>query len=239
MKVCIIHGSPRRGNTYIATEIVKRKMKEFGDVEFSEYFLSKDMPYFCCGCYRCFDLDEHSCPHANSVQPIVKSIEDSDGIILTSPVYVLAESGQMKAFLDHLGYLYIPHRPMEVMFSKVAMVISTTAGAGTSKSISAISRSLSYWGVKRIYKVGLVIFSKNWADMKKKKQNKFEKLLSTKAKKLYLSLDKKEQLSFRFFTRAMFSLMRRMISSYPDDSTDKIYWRKMGWLNKQSPFKSK
>lgn len=36
MKVCIINGSPRKGNTYKATSIFKEELKKNGDVEFKD-----------------------------------------------------------------------------------------------------------------------------------------------------------------------------------------------------------
>ena len=230
MKICIIHGSPRKGNTYKAVSIFKEELQKCGEVEFIEYFLPKDMPHFCCGCFSCFDKGEDKCPHVKYIQPITDSMRESDGLIFSSPVYVLAESGQIKAFLDHFGYLYMPHRPMEEMFSKVAMVISTTAGAGTGNAIKTISRSLRYWGVKRILKCGFTIFAKNWDDMKQEKQQKFKNTLCKKAKEYYKITLMRKKLSPRLFTRFLFRLMKGMISGYPDLHPDKEYWKKKGWI---------
>lgn len=237
MKICIINGSPRKGNTYRATQIFKEQMKKNGDIEFIEFFLPKDMPVFCCGCYNCFEKGADKCPHAQYTQPIINAIREADGIVMTSPVYVLAESGGVKAFLDHFGYIYMPHRPMEEMFSKVAMVISTTAGGGTGHAIKTISRSLNYWGVKRLQKYGLRLFAKNWDDMKSEKQQKFEKILNKKANKFYKTVENRKQLHQKLFTKFMFSIMKKMMSSYENGHLDKEYWTQKGWINGQSrPF---
>lgn len=237
MKVCIINGSPRKGNTYNATLIFKEELQKNGDVEFVEIFLPKDMPHFCSGCFNCFEKGEDKCPHAQYIQPIAEAMREADGIIITSPVYVLAENGQVKALLDHFGYMYIPHRPREEMFSKVAMVISTTAGAGTGNAIKTISRSLGYWGVRRIYKCGLAMFAISWDAMKRKKQNKFNDILVKKAKKFYKVMKKRKNISPRIFTKILFTAMKIMISKYPDDNPDKIYWKQKGWIEGgKSPF---
>lgn len=237
MKICIIHGSPRKGNTHRATQIFKEQLKKNGDIEFTEFFLPKDMPNFCCGCYNCFDNGEDKCPHAQYTQPIANAIREADGIILTSPVYVLAESGAIKALLDHYGYLYMAHRPMEEMFSKVAMVISTTAGTGTNHAIKTISRTLNWWGIKRIYKCGFTIPAKSWNEMKISRQQRFEKILSQKANKFYKTVEKRKQLHSRIFTKFIFSIMKKMMSGYQDDHPDKAYWVKKGWLSgRKLPF---
>lgn len=236
MKICIIHGSPRKGNTYRAAEIFKNGMKENGPVEFKEFFLPKDMPEFCCGCYNCFDKGEDKCPHAKYIKPIKDAMREADGLIFTSPVYVLSESGEIKAFLDHFGHIFIPHRPMEEMFSKAAVILSTTAGAGTGHSIKTIKRNLKYWGIKRIYSCGLTIFAKNWEDMKEKKQSKYSKILAKKSDKFYESVKNREKLSVRLFTRFIFFIIRGMMKSYPDGHWDKEYWREKGWLDGKKPF---
>lgn len=237
LRICIIHGSPRRGNTYKATIIFKEELQKYGGVEFTEFFLSRDLPHFCNGCYTCFEVGEEKCPHAEYVQPIVSAIREADGLILTSPVYVLSESAQMKAFLDHLAYVYIPHRPIEEMFSKVAMVISTAAGGGTGEAIKSISRSLRFWGIKRIYKCGFALHAANWDDMKYEKQKKFEGILRKRARMFYNSVQVREHLYTPIFTRIVFSAIRHIISGYSDGALDKEYWRENGWLDgKQRPF---
>ncbi|KAB3536094.1 NAD(P)H-dependent oxidoreductase [Alkaliphilus pronyensis] len=237
MKVCIIHGSPRRGNTYKATEIIKEELLKATSIQFDEFFLPADMPSFCCGCYTCFEVSEDKCPHSKHIQPIVQAMREADGLILTSPVYVLAESGGMKAFLDHLAYMYLPHRPMEEMFSKVAMVISTTAGTGTSYAIKPIARNLKFWGVKRVIKCGFSMAAKNWEDMSDVKKEKLSRLLRKKSRAFYFMLEKRDLLRPQIFTRIMFMMMRRMINGYKDGNADKEYWRKKGWLmGKNSPF---
>jgi len=230
MRVCIVHGSPRKGNTYRATLVFQEQLRQYGAVDFAEFHLPKDMPHFCLGCHGCFEKGEKHCPHAPNVQPIVKAMLDADGIILTSPVYVLAESGCMKAFLDHLGYMYIAHRPMEEMFSKVAMVISTAAGTGTRHSMGAMARSLNHWGVKRIYRYGLNVFAPSWDDMKPAKQRRIRRTLDSKAKRFYHAMAQRAELRPRVFTRAMFTMMRKMMFQYPDGHIDKEYWRQKGWL---------
>ena len=237
LKVCVIHGSPRKGNTYKATQIFMEQLKKKGEVDFFEFFLSKDMPYFCSGCYNCFFKGEDKCPHAQYTQPIAEAMKEADGFIFTSPVFALAESGQIKAFLDHFSYLYMPHRPMEEMFSKVAMVISTTAGAGTKHAIKPVSRSLTYWGIRKIYSIGLRIFAKSWQDMKLSKQDKFTRLLHARANKFFTAVENRKKLHVRLFTRLLFFAMKKSMSGYEEGNTDKKYWAEKGWLAGQSrPF---
>lgn len=239
MKITIIYGSNHKCNTYHAVGLVKNELLKHSDVEFKEYFLPKDLPEFCTGCYSCFFKGEENCPHAKYVQPIVKDMLESDGLIFSSPVYVLAESGEMKAFLDHMAYMFIPHRPQKEMFTKKAIIISTTAGAGTGKCIKAISSSLKYWGINKIYKCGITMFALSWDEMSAKKKSKYEIRLSNIAKQFYNDIFfHKKHLPY-IVQRFSFFLMKKLI--YNDKSefrkADHSHWESNGWFDGKSPFK--
>lgn len=237
MKICVIHGSPRKGNTYKTTQIFMEQLRKNAEFEIVEFYLPKALPYFCCGCCNCYDESADKCPHAQYTQPIEQAMKEADGLVLTSPVYVLAESGAIKSFMDHFGYIYLPHRPMEEMFSKVAMVISTTAGAGTGKAIKAVSRTLRYWGVKRIYSLGLTVSTRNWEDMKAGKQIKLQKLIGKKADMFHKALVNRKKIPATIFIKFMFIYIKKVMRDYEDGHTDKKYWLQKGWLTGQNkPF---
>ncbi len=44
MKIVMIYGSPRKGVTYEAVQIVKKELQAQEDVEFTEFQLPQDMP---------------------------------------------------------------------------------------------------------------------------------------------------------------------------------------------------
>ena len=240
MKICVIHGSPRKGNTYKAVKTVMRKlevMQTQSPVEFTEFRLPDDMPQFCSGCYNCFLKSIEKCPHYKYTGPILDAIKAADGVIVSSPVYVMAESAQIKALLDHYGSIYIPHRPEEVMFSKIGLVVSSTVGGGLNKSISTIKRNLKYWGFKRVISTGFALYALNWEEMPEKKQKRIEKKLEEKAVSFLKLVQKRERLSSGLFTRFWYFVMKKMISSYPDEDIDKKYWVDKGWLYGRSrPF---
>ena len=126
MRYVIINGSPRKKNTWAVVEQVKTNLNG----EFDEIHLAKEKIPMCVGCYNCILKGEKYCPHFDKVNPIVERIKKADAIIMTSPVYAMNVTALLKNFLDHTAYLF--HRP--VCFTKKAMVIVTTAGAGHKKS---------------------------------------------------------------------------------------------------------
>lgn len=237
MKIIIIYGNQRKESTYNCVQIIKSKIQECGAVEFTEFFLPRDLPNFCVGCFNCFLKGEQNCPHSKMVQPIVEKMINSDGIILASPVYGFNVTGAMKALIDHLCYLWMPHRPNRAMFSKIGLVISTTAGAGTKTTNKAMKKALDFMGLKRIFSQGFAVYSASWKGVSLNKKRMLEKALNKTAVKFYHSVKNRHKISFRLYTKFLFSMMKRIIVSYEDGNLDKEYWRQMGWLDKVRPFK--
>jgi len=236
MKITIINGSPRKGNTYAATQIFKNEMAMCGEVEFTEFFLPQDMPKFCVGCMSCFDKGEHICPHSEYTLPILESMLGADAIIFTTPVYVVQTTGAVKAFLDHYGFIFIGHRPRFEMFNKKAFVLSTTAAAGTGAAIKTIVTSLKFWGVNRIYSSGFTMRAVDWNTIKPNRKAKFENRLKKSAQKFYKEVASGKKRRPYLFTRMMYSFCRVMIKGYDETtSLDKRYWIEKD-LFKKSPF---
>lgn len=158
MKCLIIHGSYRKGNTYKVTSIVKSYLLEKEDMEFEELFLYQlDIP-FCIGCNQCFVKGEEYCPHSSIIYPIAKKISQSDSIIITAPTYSLQVPGLVKCWIDHMSYHF--HRPC--FFTKKALVISTTAGAGAKSTTKYIKNVLHYWGVNHVNEIAIRCFAFNY-----------------------------------------------------------------------------
>lgn len=239
MKIVVVHGSPRKGNTYAATQVFMDEMRKQGTVEFSEYFLPKDMPEFCCGCMICFIKSEELCPHAKYTLPILEDMLKADALIFSTPVFVFQTSGGMKSFLDHFAHLFIVHRARPEMFRKKAFIISSTAGMGTKAAIKTIYDSLRYWGINRVYSLGFATFGDDWANMKADKKSKITSRIKKKAARFYREVASGKRHHPYFIIRFMF-LVRKIIMKKVDDdsSADKKYWMEKGWLQgTNSPFK--
>ncbi|MBQ6100176.1 MAG: NAD(P)H-dependent oxidoreductase [Methanobrevibacter sp.] len=153
MKYVIINGSPRKKNTWM---MVKQAQKNI-DGEFEEIHLFEEDIPFCKGCYNCIMHGEQYCPHKNQIQPIVDKLKDCDGIIIACPVYALNVTALLKNFLDHTAYIY--HRPE--FFTKKALIMVSTAGAGDKKVAKYLDETLRHWGVNKVYKVNMACGGKD------------------------------------------------------------------------------
>lgn len=237
MKIVMVHGSPRKGNTYLAAQLFLDEMKRLGSVSSREFFLPQDLPEFCRGCAVCILKSEELCPHARYVQPVLQAMLEADALIFTTPVFVLSESGGMKAFLDHFGFLFLPHRPRPEMFRKKAFLLSTTAGAGTRSAMKPIAESLRFWGVNRIFTRGFALHEISWNKMPEKRRAAFERRIRADAGRFYRETTGGTIRRPYFKIQFMFQFCKRLIRSYPEDNADRRYWRAQGWLEKGSPFR--
>ncbi|MGN0469801.1 MAG: flavodoxin family protein [Acutalibacteraceae bacterium] len=231
MNILTIMGTQHKGNTRAITDLF---LKEFQDQnnEFDEIVLPNDFKEFCNGCANCILKGEEMCPHFNSVNPIIEKMEKADLIIIATPVFVMSCSGELKALLDHLAYIWLVHRPKESMFNKVGLIITTAGGSGVKDTVKSLKNNLFYWGVPKIYHYGVTTMKMggNYKDYKDK--DKIKKQVRNKSKKIKRSLShRKVGLKTRLFFR-----MFGMTQKNGWNKTDSDYWKEKGWTNGKKPY---
>ncbi|HWR23053.1 MAG TPA: flavodoxin family protein [Feifaniaceae bacterium] len=237
MNVAVVNGNARYGSTWHCKELFLEELNKLTGVTLTEFTLPGDMPHFCAGCFNCFFKGEKTCPHANSVQPIVQALLAADVIVMTSPVYVFGASGQMKAFLDHLGYLWLPHRPHPSMFHKIGVTISTTAGAGLSHAARTMANSLKYWGARRVLSFRSAVAASSWDEVTEKKRVNIRRQMRALAENTVKNARRVEKLPVPLIQRVMFSAIRSMMKKGGSNARDLEYWKEQGWLGgDKTPF---
>ena len=166
MKVTVIYGQSHKGMTWSMTQLLLEYLEpDYVD----EFMLPRDGPPSCIGCNRCFLEGEDRCPHHDRVAPIVESMLSSDVIVLASPNYVDGMTGAMKDLMDHLAYTWMSHRPNGEMFTKTAVAIVSSAGAGNRRVLSSMERQLRSWMVPKVHTIGLVSHAYSIGDLTEKK----------------------------------------------------------------------
>ncbi|MCQ2505307.1 MAG: NAD(P)H-dependent oxidoreductase [Saccharofermentans sp.] len=228
MKVVIIHGQSHKGSTYHIAQMLAEKIG--GDT--SEFFLPRDFSDYCLGCTQCFMKSETLCPHYEKLNVITKAIDEADVIILASPVYVYHATGAMKSFLDHYGYRWMVHRPMEAMFKKQGVCISTAAGAGMKSTNKDMADSLFFWGVAKRYSYGAAIAAVNWNGISEKKRKAIDKATSNLAKKIKNNSGKVKP---GLRTKGFFAISR-MLQKQGFNQSDVDYWKEKGWTGNKRPW---
>lgn len=229
MKVLLINGQNHHGSTY---HIGKELAEKIGG-ETKEFFLPKDFGEFCRGCTGCFVKGEEHCPHHEKLKPIVEAIDEADVVILTSPVYVMHATGSMKAFLDHLGYRWMVHRPEKKMFKKQGVCISTAAGAGMKSTNKDMADSLFNWGIPKIYKYGMAVAATGWEEVSEKKLAKIHKDMNRLAADIKNNHGKvKPGMKLKGWF-----MICRMIQKNGYNPLDMDYWKQKGWTEGNRPWK--
>ena len=101
MQICILNGSPRlNGNT---AELAKPFIEELtsGGAKLDNYVIAQMNIASCKGCYHCQDVSgEYGCFQEDDMHTLAKSIQESDLIVLMTPIYTWFCTTELKAVLD-------------------------------------------------------------------------------------------------------------------------------------------
>lgn len=140
MKILAINSSRRNGNTFHLLLQIQAILKDENiDVEIINLY---DFHIKCCvGCENCLIHDK--CNLKDDTQILFEKLKESDGIILSSPVYLQSVSGILKTFVDRTCSWY--HRP--VLFGKPILVVSTTKGSGLKNTLKYLENIGIQWGM--------------------------------------------------------------------------------------------
>ena len=150
MKAVGILGSPRKyGNASKMLDAALEELEQRGFETESIYLMGKNIKY-CIGCGTC--LAKGTCLQKDDMEEIKRKIEESDAVILASPVYYLNVTGQMKTFIDRM--LAYGHRP--TLGGKYGGSIAVYAGVGRPEDVAGyLNRVLKAWGVVPVgYAIG-------------------------------------------------------------------------------------
>ena len=230
MKIVTLNGQNHKGSSYHTGRMIADKIP--GKNEIKEFFFPKDLNHFCSGCYQCIE-DETACPYYDEKKIIIDAMDEADILVVTTPTYCLHVSAPLKAFIDLTFDLWMSHRPMESMFGKKAVIVSTAAGSGTKNAIKDIRDALFYMGVPKIIKYGVSVQAMNWNQVPEKKKAKIEKDTSSIAKKIN---GKKPFVGIK--TSFMFMMMGKMQKKgWSSSPVETEYWKEKGWLDGKKPWK--
>ena len=230
MKIVVINGTEIRGCTYNIKEIFLEDLREKHEIV--EFYLPKDLPYFCSGCKTCFLKTEENCPHVQYVSPIWESLLSADLLVFTSPVYALRTTAQMKSLLDHLCVHWMVHRPDERMFEKRAVILTNAIGVFNGGAQKDIATSLNWMGISKIKKLGIGLMEGViWGELSEKRR----RIITGKVKKLAAKHTHIYPARKGCKVTMLFAISKMMHQSVAKKenplSADNQYWKKKGWIH--------
>ncbi len=123
MKIIGVVGSPRKGgNTDVLVKHILQGASDRGAATRLIYL--NDMEFK--GCQDCgYCKINGDCMQQDDMIPVYKDIEESDTIIIGSPIYMWNISGQTKLFIDRLYALVNPDMSMRLKEGKKAVLVFT------------------------------------------------------------------------------------------------------------------
>ena len=231
MKIVMLNGQNHKGSTYNIGRMIADKIE--GENEITEFFFPRDLNHFCAGCYTCIE-DFTACPYYDEKKKIIDAIDEADVLIVTTPTYCMHMSAPLKAFFDLTFDLWMAHRPMESMFKKRAVIVSTAAGTGTKSAMKDVEDCLFYLGVPKRYKFGMAVQAMNWDGVAADKKEKIGKATEGVAKKLSRTGSPSVGIKMRFMFGIMKMIQKKGWNSSPVETK---YWQDKGWLDGKKPWK--
>jgi multimeric flavodoxin WrbA len=223
MKVTAFVGSARKKHTYNATEKFLQKLQSLGDIEYEIVPLSDYNLKTCKGCVQCFNKGEELCPLKDDRDKLIEKMNNSDGIIFSSPNYSFSVSGLMKVFLDRLGFIF--HRPR--FFGKAFTCIVVQGFYGANKIIDYFNFIGKGLGFNVVNGSSL----NSLEPMTEKEQKKTDRIIEKHSKKFYSTLIRKEYPNPTLFQLMIFRMARTSAKVLLDESwRDYTYFKSNGWF---------
>lgn len=102
MKVLLLNGSPRRGNTFLALEIVGKGIVDNLQAEVEFLDVTKYNVAGCIACDYCSTHQGRCVNQKDDGQFLADKMEEADVIIFGSPVYWWGISAQLKLVIDRM-----------------------------------------------------------------------------------------------------------------------------------------
>lgn len=218
-KIIAINSSKRKMNTYGVIQQAKQILDNNNiKLEIINLFDYDIKP--CIGCENC--LIKGNCVFKDDVSDIMDKIRSSDGVILTSPVYMENVSGILKTFLDRTCKWF--HRPE--LCGKPILVIATTKGSGLKSTLKYLERVVIQWGGFNAGKIGRSI-----RDIDNEVEVKEVKRFTD-----HIEMDKKQ---YRPSLNALIHFQVQKVLAKKVGYLDSEYWEEKNWNSEVYYFKSK
>lgn len=220
--VLIINGSPRKGETQQAAEMLAAMLREKGNVNINWLQLGETKLGQCRGCHLCIQRGENYCPLRDDRDLIMEAMKQADGIVIASPVYSQNVSTILKNMIDHFAYLY--HRPS--LFGKKVMALAT-GGGKFSETLHYIGYNAGCWGMNYVCGAGVPHFDALQPAFRKKVIHKLDRAV----RKFYRALVTEKEVKPGIGDLMWFRMWQMTARSCKDSNpADFDHYLEQGWF---------
>lgn len=207
--VVAINGSPRKANTTLLLNRISGVLAKHG-IKTTSLSLSDYRIMECIGCETCV-RKTGKCFQDDATEAVLSQLRNADGIILSSPVYLMQITSSMKRMIDKTPSW--THRPPLV--GKPVLLASTSAGSGLKNVLTYLETVAIQWGAHPTGFIGRSHL--NQSPVTEEDLKKF----------IWHLTNPKEKFSPSYKQITQYQVQRVLATKVLD--IDKQFWQKKGW----------
>lgn len=228
--ISIISSNRKNGNTEHLISLIEEELKSIAEsqhiaLEIERIFLGQAELKMCLGCRTCFDRGEELCPLKDELLSIREKLNEANGVIVASPVYVEDVNGVMKNWIDRMAFNC--HRP--AFADKTAVVVSTSGIGSSNHALKTMRTALMTWG---FYVTNQQKFSTGALMKREQIYDRYNHKIKRISINLFNAIKKKKFLKPSFYSLIMFKVQQKhwQKNSNERHTIDYMYWNEKGWL---------
>ncbi|MBR4767397.1 MAG: flavodoxin family protein [Lachnospiraceae bacterium] len=142
MKIAVLNGSPRNGNTS-AMIAAFQKGAEMAGHEVEILHVGKMKINGCLGCEYCHTKGGGQCIQKDDMEKVIPSYKEADMIVYATPVYYFGATAQLQAAIQRV---YCIGKPLKA--TKAAMLISSGSPNTGTGAVEMYKNMIGYMGIE-------------------------------------------------------------------------------------------
>jgi multimeric flavodoxin WrbA len=235
VKILVCIGSYRKGgNTDQIVQLIQAHLRAEAvrhqtDLELETLYLGHLALATCRGCRACFDRGEAKCPLKDDLLGVKSKMQQADGLLIASPVYVDDVSGIVKTWIDRLAY--VCHRPE--FAGKYAYLVATVGSSPARHTLGTLNLALGTWGYyvagQAGFKTGALLPAE---ELKRRYEAQAEKI----ARQFFQAIHQQKAAQPSFKALMTFKIQQQFWQKAAPDQFDYQYWNAQGWLDSRRDF---
>ena len=144
MKIAILNGSPRIGNTAAMVNAFAEGAKEAGH-EVDILHVGKMKIGGCLACEYCHSKGEGKCVQKDDMEKVMPAYKEADMIVYASPIYYFAMTAQLSAAIQRM---YAIGKPAKA--TKTALLLSSASPNPFDSAIAAYKATAALSGMENL-----------------------------------------------------------------------------------------
>lgn len=142
MKIAILNGSPKVGNTAAMVNAFAEGAKEAGH-EVEILHVGKMKINGCLGCEYCHGKGEGKCVQKDDMEQVMPAYKDADMVVYASPIYYFGMTAQLSAAIQRV---YAIGKPAKA--TKAALLLSSASPNPYAGAIATYKDMLAFTGIE-------------------------------------------------------------------------------------------